>query len=140
MSDEKTTNLDELDKEMLDVATKAAARFCFMEVDPSTNVASNPYVYLRHAVPYLHVRALHRQEALQSEMRDQNANLAEIVRDTQSVLEETQKLSSRMCDDSKTIKRLTWGIVGFTVALVFLTCMMLYYAWELSQVMKRIAS
>ena len=86
---------------MNEIATIAATKFCEMHTPISPGAIENdPEKFLKHTVPYLTVRTLHRHE---------------------EALARHEKALASLEVDSRSIRRLTW-------VLVFLTIVLAYYA------------
>jgi hypothetical protein len=101
-------NVYERDNKMSDIASIAAEAFA-EKYDPAANereIKIAPQDYLKYTIPYLTVRALHRQE---------------------KALDRQEKALNSLEADSRWIKFLT-------VVLVALTIVLAYYAWRLDAV------
>jgi hypothetical protein len=100
-------SVGERDKKMSDVATKAATAFCRKcEGINDQEIERAPEAYLGFTVPYLTVRALHRQEEALNSLKA----------------------------DSKWIKYFAILTGILTAALVALTIVLAFYAWRLDTV------
>ena len=106
-------DVGERDKKMNDMASIAGGAFCekyFSGTD--SHIKANPELYLQHTIPYLTVRALHKQN---------------------DALDRHEKALKSLEADSRWIKRLTFVLAALTIALVF-------YAWRLDTVIHSLES